>query len=541
MKPRFLLPLFAAAITATTLQAQVTLTFDTDLQGFTKNDATTLEWSNVNGGSMAIKGNGGWTGNGTQFSMQENPAFFDEMRLAETNGGTLTFDIIVRGSEIVMPANPPGWFQVVVIANTGGGWDQTIKDFGLGAGQWPLNPDERVFKISLPVIQGSADGNDGNVTLNTSAGWGNLHFGINTQSNDGTGTAGVSTAPNSAAIYIDNVTIKANEVALPPPTMDIQPVIHGLNVISTGNGQYDRRMIRTKDSEAPYTWVGVATPANPVKYSFTVSNLPQAGGYPSFIYLIPFGDLDPFPDFSDPDYQAPTCIRLNFIRSNANQPGGWGDLSYKVNLANSNGPAGNEFWVTDTVPSSGLGGTLATVGSANVLGTWSVTFTSDTDFTITSPDGTASSGALLPETAALFAGPLHVFFGNLPAAEANKGLSAVYSQASITGVPFPAVDNFELPLAEGDEFFQVAPANRTGVVVPKDTASHWLTWSLPATGFLLYQTPDLTDPEQWVPMEITGTFSSGGRTVYYLLDSTETTDVNRNFFRLVKPAPPTGD
>ena len=547
MNPKPLLPaLLAAGIGTISIHAQVTLTFDTDLQGFAAaGDSDAVEWSAENGGSMAITASGGWAGNCASLPMADagNEDFWAEMQLAETNGGTLSFDVVVRNDDVTIPAGPPNWFQMVVIANSAAGWDQSILGMGIGGGDWPLDPAEQVINVSIQVFSGSETVDDGHFTINSSGNWGNVHIGLNNQGNDGTGTNGVSTDPGSITVYIDNVKIEANKVATPPPTLELKPASAGLHLVSADGGIYTRRMVRTAD--VANTWIGVATPANPVTYSFTVKESPPQQGYNSFIFFVPSIDGAEIPDYTDPDYQGDHCLRLNFRRDATGEPGASGSVEYKVNSPNSNGPAGNEFWVNDSEgPSTGLGGTLAYVSSADIVGTWSLTFTSDTDFTVTAPDGTASSGAMLPATAALFDTDLHVYFGNVPGSEANQGLVTTYSNITISGIDFSVDENFTEFIDEDgflmpDSFLQVAPQGRSGVVVATDETRFWLQWTLPAPDFALEQSLDLDDATPWEPMLMDNAFNVQGGFVLLLLDSLELLDpeMKTGYFRLAKPDP----
>lgn len=545
MNPKtYLNALLAAGLGVVSSHAEVTLTFDDDLQGFVATEeayVTSVEHSDINGGSMAISASGGWAGNSVQFGMADegNEAFFDEVKLAETNGGTLSFDLIVRDADVVIPVDGPGWFEVIVIGNSAGGWDQNTVGFGVGSGSWPLDPDEQEFQISIPVVGGDA-AEDGSLNINTADGWANLQLGLNNQSNDGTGTNGVSTEPGSVTLYIDNITITAKDEPTPPPSLGIKPAVRGLNLISSSAGIYDRRMVRT--TSTANSWIGVATAGDPVTYSFTVKDSPQQQAYGSFIYLIPSIDGAEIPDYTDPDYQCDHGLRFTFQRNTTGEPAASGSVAYKVASPNSNGPDGNQYWTDDTaVPSTGLGGTLANVGSADIVGTWSLTFTSDTDFTVEAPDGTTTSGAMLPETAALFDAEMNVYFGNVPGNEDNIALTTVYSNITISGVDGAMDENFTDLIEDGfimpDSYLQVAPEGRSGVFVVTDETDYWHQWTLPANGYILEQSLDLGEVEPWDPMlmenilNVTGTFS------LRLLDNLETLDSAKNFFRMAKPEP----
>ncbi len=61
-----------------------------------------------------------------------------------------------------------------------------------------------------------------------------------------------------------------------------------------------------------------------------------------------------------------------------------------------------------------------------MLGTWSITFNNDTNFTMTGPGG-VSTNANFPDeaTAQVFANPMRLYFGSDQGGPANKEVGAV--------------------------------------------------------------------------------------------------------------------
>lgn len=196
-------------VTFSTLDAQQTLTFDTELQGFTAAaNATSVEWSANHGGSMKLTADGGWAGQICTVNLPSiSTEFWDELQLALQNGGTLTFDAIVTGSEQILEGDlSPNWFELVVIGNSSGanqdppgtgGWDQNIISLGIGGGSWPLSPDTQTINVELPIRTTPDISNDGQLWFDVTPGWSQLVIGTNNQ--------GDSTS--EAVIYIDNLTI----------------------------------------------------------------------------------------------------------------------------------------------------------------------------------------------------------------------------------------------------------------------------------------------------------------------------------------------
>ena len=156
----------------------------------------------------------------------------------------------------------------------------------------------------------------------------------------------------------------------------------------------------------------------------------------------------------------------------------------------SNGLPGHEYWVGDPAPSHGLGGQLASRYSSKFLGTWKVTFTSDTDFTLTVPDGTTSSGSFNPATAAKFAGPMYVYFGATPSQPGNIGLSAVFSRIKISGTGYPINEQLDVNPMTAD-LGVVAAVPASVIQVDAAASKYWINWTLPATDFQLEQSTGL--------------------------------------------------
>ena len=519
-----------AALALPAAHAQVSLTFDADTQGVVAGaDATSVAWDAYGGGCLAFHTTGGWKPN-CAFIDLNLPEFAElkaELLEAMTNGGTLSYKITVETDAVAGGA--PGWFETMYVGNSGAGganvWDQT---FGGGSGQatlygaFPLT-EARVVEISYGIEAATSAVADQIAQFYPNGEYLQILLGLNSETIEGM----------TARIYIDDLTITANESPEPltTPRLTITPARPGLHVISNVNGAYDRQCIRT--AEPSYPWVGVATPENPVSYELTLADRPAADGYQCAIYLVA-DDGDVASTVSNPDWTEPVCAGM-WIYRNADGTG-WGALRYKDHEANSNGPSGHEYWVADPAPSHGLGGELAGVGSSTVLGTWKVTFTSDTDFTLTSPDGSTNTGAFNAATAAKFADSMFVYFGTIPDQVANIGLSMVFGQVKITGTAATLDENFLVdPYTDA---LEVAAAAPTGVVqVAPDAARFWLDWTLPATNYQLQQSMDLGDSYPWEEMTMTSAFKlkDGMRR---LLRLDEVYDEGVSFFRLEKPAVP---
>lgn len=509
--------LASACACASSCFGQVSLTFDADTQGVTAGaDATSVAWD-ATGQRLAINTTGGWKPQCAfiDFNATELSALKAELLLALTNGGKLRYTITVETTSVV--GGNPGWFETMYIGNSSAGWDQT---YGTNKNQITAYG---AFPLAAPIVQtveydienATSVTSDKFAQFNSTSGWLQINLGLNSESNT-----------TSVTYYIDNITVDANEVVAPVviPKLSITPAVPGLNIISNGGSQYDRQCVRTTTNNV--SWVDGTFP---VTYELTIADYPKVVGYESVIYLVPGSDI--LASNSAPDYSLPVCAGL-WIYPNGDGTGSMA-FRYKDGATNSTGPAGHEYWAADPAPSHGLGGQLASVYSTTMIGTWKITFTSNTDFTLSGPSGNTVSAAMNPTTAAKFASDMYAYFGNTPSQAANMGLHAVYSRIKITGTNGDFDETFStIPFGAS---LERSAANAAGVVeVTPALAKYWLNWTLPATDFALFQCTDLGLEQDWTSIPITSALNDKfGKRMLLLND--DLTSTSKNFFQLVKP------
>jgi hypothetical protein len=280
--------------------------------------------------------------------------------------------------------------------------------------------------------------------------------------------------------WIDNIKLIAKTGGTPPPdpTLSIEPAISGLNLLaSKADAPYQRQNLRTKF--AAYSWVGAS---QPITYSMTIKDFPtNVSGFQAHMFFVPGDNLPTYE--ASPDWNEPNVM---FLQIGGNSDGtGYANLRYKVNQANGNGMYWNEN------PDNGPVGLLGSVGSSTVLGTWSVTFTSDTEATLTSPDGTSTAITLPDADAALFGGPMYVYYGAQPNQAANIGLPVILSGVAVTGVETPIEEAFAGPALDTTETWDVVAEDPAGVSLVPNEPSWWIAWTLPAPSFVLQSSADL--------------------------------------------------
>jgi hypothetical protein len=330
-----------------------------------------------------------------------------------------------------------------------------------------------------------------------------------------TGLTGQST------FWVDNIKLVANpSTEVPKPTLALEWPQPGLRLTASGSGIYQRQNIRTTEPE--FSWVGAA---GPVSYSFTIRDYPSEAGFQSHIFLVPAEGLPN--SQSSPDWNRPDVIFLDI--SNNAQGGGTANFRYKVNAPNANS------MIYNGNPANGPVGALGAIGSATMKGTWTLTFNDDTTAVVTTADGSSRTYQLPAEHAALFDGPLHVFFGVQPNGENRLRKTAVFSHVKITGVQSPIDESFPgVAESEGDPvdldravWTRVAES-AAGIVLVPPSARYELVWTAPAAGFVLQSSPNLVD---WSNVDAPAT--QIGDKIRSLLSHEPSP--SQGFFRLVKP------
>lgn len=513
--------------------ADVTLTFDTDTQGFTQGShATAVEWNAAHGGSLALSSTPGWKPEGAalNLSSEENPALLEEWQAVLANGGTLSFRIIVRSTDLV--GGFPNWFEML-LGIQGGDTLCCGANAGMpglyGADGFPEGQTQ-TFDVVIPLQPSSSNENDKILQVNPNSGSHVIQFGLNSQ----------DPSFESAIYFVDNFTIAANDgpVEVVIPELVIEPATPGLNIISSTMNQWDRQSVRTASAE--YSWVGAS---GPVSYSFEIGKFPERLGYTANMYLVPSPGLAA--TATSPDWSEPVCAVITVGRHGDGAPGGWMRFAYKNDPANgggggSNGVAGHEYWVNDD--GTGQGGAVVFASSAFMEGTWTVTIANNTAITLTTADGQTSTGSLLPATAQLFDNGLFVYIGAVPGAPTapfttNTGQNVILNSFSISGVATPLEIDFKTEALDTAGVEKAAPTPASVVQMIAGEASYWLRWNPPTSGFLPQQSTTLK-AEEWTALSMTEAFLFGENERWRPLStSTGLQDANNSFFRLERPSP----
>jgi len=355
-----------------------------------------------------------------------------------------------------------------------------------------------------------------------------------------------NTPPAYSDFWIDNVQL-VGAGYIPPPTLT-PPVkaVHGLNVFASTdqNLTYDRQEAVLVASNG-LSWIGNASAAHPVTYSFGISGFPS--GDPNILYNTPaYLFLVPNPAAVDnaPDWGETNAVTVR-VQSTPNG-GGQMQFQYKVNEPNNQlmyfgqNPYTNTPGSWDGVtPNYFESGNLATVQSAKLFGTWTIEFTSDTNGTLIGPDGTTAAFIVPPYNARYFAetNGFNVYLGMQANVTTVLNQAVVYSSFAVSNVPSACSDNFLTDATLNTNLWSVAPSTRpAGVLVVPSNALYWVGWTLPATDFSLADSGTLTPHPVWNNVA-TYTPIPMVKIEQQLISANELPAGNAAFFSLVKRSP----
>ena len=210
------------------------VTFDSDLQGFGgSGNGGSFGWSPVNGGSMALTNSSGYHNDMVAKALGVNLGLWSKLTNSLANGGTLTFDEIIRTSDLSYTAGGNAWIQLILVGNSElGGW----KDNNLATTSLPVGGGTMTNRIVLPI---TATGIGGGGTFVAAGAWANLQLGLQNGS-----------SVSSGVVYIDNIRITP-EPASPTVTYTFGSGNLTLNWTATGF------KLQTTPSLSPTAWTDV--------------------------------------------------------------------------------------------------------------------------------------------------------------------------------------------------------------------------------------------------------------------------------------------
>ena len=342
---------------------------------------------------------------------------------------------------------------------------------------------------------------------------------------------GASTPPAHVEFYLDNIRFEAATILPPLPTLAGWPLKNtGLLIDPVYNAAGDREEINTV---ASFPWEGNASAASPVTYSMTISAMPNPAIYSNFeahIFLAPDNGNQ------NPDNNSKDVAFLKILDSGDGSA--LAEMHWKTNSA-------FDFTMLDNTQFGGPYGTngfpagfLGTLRAPTVLGTWNLSFTSDTSFTVSGPGGVQTNFTVPEDWVATWdvdagqGGPVAYAYFDGDAYQAGNQGQEFLSDVSITGGAsgFALDDNFTAPL---DQTVWQVKGNNVHVV-PSPT--WFLSWTLPASYFDLLATAYLTNPIPWVNLSTSANVPvvtyTAGTNIHALVDDTDLPGANSTFFVL---------
>jgi len=340
-----------------------------------------------------------------------------------------------------------------------------------------------------------------------------------------------STPQAHVEYWIDNVTLVARSAGPPPPTLSVAPVTqHGL-LFDSGPGEGGQR--GAIDSVSDVRWAGYASTAAPVTYSMTIASVPDSTTYSNYqahIFLAPNSGV------GNPDWNPSDMGYLQI--QNHNDGTATARMMWKTNNAMDNTMLFNEQ-PGGTYGTNGFAaGTLGYLTAPAMTGTWSISFSSDTDFIVRGPGGVSTNFSLPADWVGSFSavagGATYAYFGATPNGNNNAGQPLFLSEVSLTSATagYNHTNHFTSPTLDTTVWGLLG--NETVQVLPGE--GWWVSWTLPAAGFNLWAKESLSTNSPWIllsgntnlPVAVTSYTSSSRMKV--LAPSASLPNANQTFF-----------
>jgi hypothetical protein len=373
--------------------------------------------------------------------------------------------------------------------------------------------------------------NSGATAANFDGAWHHISIPIPSDIGGATFSKGITwkifnpaTVSGNFNFWFANLTLVARTNAPPPPTITINKASPGLRQFADATPDYNRQTLRTDTNLAGIKnidWVGHPGAA----YSWTVSDFaaPNHAGYNLALTITP----DPAESivYSDPDWSSTNALWIQ-ISANANGTVGAG-IAFKTNLPSNN----SQYY---SAPGQLTGGN--TLQAPTAVGTWTLSFPSDTSITLTAPNGASTNVSLPADVAAMFTNVSFSLYSTM-GGNGNIGQYATLTSFKVTGVADPVNEDLTdgalntpfLVLMSQGYGSNPNPPNQIFVTT---NDSYWLHWTLPDNGFGLVAKTALTDP-YWLDYA-PGTILLNGSSRWVKVPTASLPSPNTSFFAVVK-------
>ena len=287
----------------------------------------------------------------------------------------------------------------------------------------------------------------------------------------------------TSTLFVDNVkfTGPANSISAPPMMgTNVTTALPALRIFTTDNGGAGTR----QNVGTVVTSLGWYDNGSfPYTYSFTITNFPNTNyaGFDFHMFLVPTNYLrtdyggNPYGNsFVDNDTTNIALVRISPTGSNY-----MASVVDKIDIA--------PLFPTNIV---------ASFLTPKAIGTWTLTFTSQTAGTLTGPTGTSTNFTLSASDAAKFANPVVVFFGVIANASGNLGQAVDMSQVNIGGGQ--VFDQFSSDFSLDTSTWTNAANDKSTIWLTGPAAKLWVNWSTPDIGFGLAETTNVVNSAAWV-------------------------------------------
>ncbi|MDW8310339.1 MAG: hypothetical protein RMK20_13275, partial [Verrucomicrobiales bacterium] len=319
--------------------------------------------------------------------------------------------------------------------------------------------------------------------------------------------------------WVDNIKLQAPVAPPPPPTMSIEKSTTGLQMMSTVTGGNNRYSIRTTSPD--YSWVDATSP---VTYAITIKQYPNQAAYPYFQthwFLVPASGLPWGPGDVAVDWNSTNLIFLH-IQSH---PDGTGFARFMWRTNGTGwGEGSNQVWNRTNPP-------IPTLTSTTVLGKWSLTFSQNTNITLTAPDGSLTNFTLPSAAVDYFrdSAGMYAYAGMQPNRPENVGQASVFARVEIKGGVNTELDDI-FPGPDLAAHWTRVAADPSGIVIVPSGMPYWLSWTLPDSGFSPIWSPVLGTGANWTDPGLGTPINVGVRKVLVPASLSP----SNAFFRLVK-------
>jgi hypothetical protein len=299
-----------------------------------------------------------------------------------------------------------------------------------------------------------------------------------------------------ANYYMNNVELSTGpygaQAAPPSPRLSIQKASPSLRIFagSTVNW-YDREELVTLDQSQ--SWVGGSYP---VSYSFTLTEGAQYPGFQTQIFLVPVNTIPGGAIGSGPGTGTYNNEYIDYQASNDL----WLDIT---NVSGTSTVMAHVLWKTN-LPNANPNNVELTITNPTTVGTWTLTFNSVSNGTLTAPGAAGPASFTIKDTnvAADFADPMVACFGLQPQSTKAFGLYNDYTQIStvnVAGGGGSAIsDNFTTDTEINTGIWALNDSGyMPSLVLVTASDPLWVSWTFPAIGFGLGVAPTLSTPNPY--------------------------------------------